>query len=93
MMRVKPRDAAMFIIINLFMGFMWVLFSEHVLITSDYSRFMRLCIFLFGGLLFGEVYRGIIKLNKLKRTHPVTIVGFITFFAVVLVHLFVWDLT
>ena len=81
------------IVINLFLGYLWILFIKHVV---DVLNKMN-NIFIVGGIIIvtGTVLMGIIVkrvTNDFQVTHLIKWTGIISFFLVVFIHVFVVNL-
>ncbi|MFW5435561.1 hypothetical protein [Paenibacillus apiarius] len=88
---MKNIEWALSIFIHGFLGYLWVLFVDHVLgfANSMDNKILSGLILLLGTFLFGFVVNRITPFNSYKRTHPAKVAGIISFGLVVIVLVFV----
>lgn len=93
MTKVKPKELIWSIILNAFLGYLWILFMNNVLtLTQESENFLvKGLIFILGTYLFAEIVIRNSPYRKYKTTHPVKIVGFASFLSVVIVDLFLYN--
>lgn len=88
---MNKKDFARSIILNAFIGYLWVLFSFHIVRIAnsmDNVFFVGGIIMLIGYLLFWEIVKRVTPFKEYKNTHPVKIAGGISLCIVVLISLF-----
>ncbi|MCE5168286.1 hypothetical protein LQV63_03010 [Paenibacillus profundus] len=85
------KEWALSIVIHAFLGYLWVLFVEHVLGLANSMDNMILggLILLLGTYLFWFTVNRITPFNSYKLTHPAKVAGIISFGLVVIVLVFV----
>ncbi|MCM3339399.1 hypothetical protein M3650_12310 [Paenibacillus sp. MER TA 81-3] len=85
------KEWALSIVIHAFLGYLWVLFVEHVLGLANSMDNMILggLILLLGTYLFWFTVNRITPFNSYKLTHPTKVAGVISFGLVVIVLVFV----
>lgn len=92
---MKVKDFALSIILNAFLGYLWLLFITHITNVANSMNNPLIVggtITIIGCLLFYEVFNRVSPFNKHKFTHPVKLSGMISFAVVVGIHLFVVSL-
>ncbi|MFD1019474.1 hypothetical protein [Thalassobacillus hwangdonensis] len=86
------KEMGMSIVLNLFLGYLWLLFIDHVVqIANAFNQpfWIGGVVMVVGTLLFGEIFRRMTPFHTYKFTHPVRLAGVISFGLVVAVHIFV----
>ncbi|WP_036704471.1 hypothetical protein [Paenibacillus sp. OSY-SE] len=85
------KEWVLSIVIHAFLGYLWVLFVEHVLGLANSMDNMILggLILLLGTYLFWFTVNRITPFNSYKLTHPAKVAGVISFGVVVIVLVFV----
>ena len=88
---MKIKEWALSIVIHAFLGYLWVLFVEHVLglANSMDNMISGGLILLLGTYLFWFTVNRIAPFNSYKLTHPAKVAGVISFGVVVIVLVFV----
>jgi hypothetical protein len=84
---MKKKDYLISIILNAFLGYLWVIFNNHIIKVAnsmDNVFVVGGIIIVIGTLLFWEIVRRIAPFNEYKNTHPIKIVGFASFVIVAL---------
>ncbi|MFH5836729.1 hypothetical protein ACHAL6_11715 [Proteiniclasticum sp. C24MP] len=92
---MKTKEVALSIILNAFLGYLWLLFIDHIVRVANSMENTFIVgglIILIGTALFWEIVNRVTPFNKYKITHPVKLAGFISFGLVVVVDLFVLNL-
>ncbi len=93
---VKVKELSLSIVLNLFLGYLFVLFVDHIVHSvnsiNNYRFIIGVPIILVGTALFFEIVKRVTPFNKYKLPHPVKIAGIASFGVVVFVHLFVLSL-
>lgn len=92
---MKSKELALSIILNAFLGYLWILFIDHIVNVANSMENTFIVgglIILIGTALFWEIVNRVTPFNKYKITHPVKLAGFISFTLVVVVDLFVLNL-
>jgi hypothetical protein len=92
--RMKVKEYALSIILNAFLGYLYVVFIIHIVdIANNMNN-----VFVFGGIfivlgttLFFEIVRRVSPFNEYKKTHPINIVGSSSFIGMVgVIYIFNW---
>lgn len=89
---MKTKEFALSIILNAFLGYLWILFMDHIVRVANSMENTFIVgglIILVGTALFWEIINRVTPFNEYKITHPVKLAGFISFCLVVVVNLFV----
>jgi len=83
---MNKKDVVLSVILNAFLGYLWVLFTSHVIgmANSMDNVLVGGVLILFGTYLFMEIFQRVTPYHQLKSTHPVKIIGFSSFVVVVL---------
>lgn len=92
---MKAKEIVLSIVLHLFIGYLWILFVDHVVSIANSVNNTFIVgglIILIGFTLFWEVVRRIAPFNEYKVTHPVKLIGYASFIAVIVVHLYVVNL-
>ena len=92
---MKTKELALSIILNAFLGYLWILFIDHIVRVANSMENTFIVgglIILIGTALFWEIVNRVTPFNKYKITHPVKLAGFISFGLVVVVDSFVLNL-
>ena len=92
---MNMKDYALSIMLNLFLGYLWIIFTDHIVSIANSmnnSFVVGGLIILAGTFLFWEIAGRIRPFHDYKITHPVKLAGFASFAAVIAVHLFVVNL-
>ncbi|MEK3988468.1 hypothetical protein [Robertmurraya sp. FSL R5-0851] len=92
---MKTKEFALSIILNAFLGYLWILFIDHIVRVANSMENTFIVgglIILIGTTLFWEIVKRVTPFNEYKFTHPVKLAGFISFGVVVVVNLFVLNL-
>ncbi|MBU9721355.1 MULTISPECIES: hypothetical protein [Bacillaceae] len=87
---MKHKDYLLSAVLFGFMGYLWVLFTNHVFHISDqisFGTFASIILFIIGFLLFGSIIKRLSPLNHFKLNHPVNLVGFASLLIVVAINL------
>ncbi|MBN3524487.1 hypothetical protein [Paenibacillus apiarius] len=84
---MKIKEWALSIVIHAFLGYLWVLFVDHVwgIANSMDNMILSGLILLLGTFLYGHIVNRITPFNSYQLTHPVKIAGIISFGLVVIV--------
>lgn len=92
---MKTKEFALSIILNAFLGYLWILFIDHIFRVANSMENTFIVgglIILIGTALFWEIVNRVTPFNKYKITHPVKLAGYISFCLVVVVDSFVLSL-
>lgn len=92
---MKTKDFALAIILNAFLGYLWILFINHIVRIANSMENTFIVgglIILMGTTLFFEIVRRVTPFNEYKFTHPVKLAGVVSFVAVVVVDLLLLNL-
>ncbi|WP_409303932.1 hypothetical protein [Peribacillus sp. SCS-155] len=66
---MKSKEFVLSIILNLFLGYLWLLFFDHIIAKSNNNSFIiGACFMVIGMVLFGEIVKRITPFNKYKLT-------------------------
>lgn len=92
---MKNKDLVMSVLLNAFLGYLWILFIDHiVMVANSLDNFVLGGLIMIGGtILFWEIVKRVSPLKEHHNRHPVKIAGFITFGIVIAVNLFVFNLS
>jgi hypothetical protein len=84
---MKKKKYLTAIILNAFIGYLWVLFAKQMYSVADsmHNAFFGWIIIFIGTGLFWTIERRILPFQEYKRTHPVKIVGGVSFLTVIFV--------
>ena len=88
---MKFKEFFWAILLNAFLGYLWVLFIDHIIGVVNLLDQVFLVggfIILIGSILFWEILKRVTPFNEEKFTHPIKITGFVSFGTVVVIHLF-----
>ena len=94
-MSLKTKEFALSIILNAFLGYLWILFIDHIATMANSMEntfIVGALIILIGSAMFWEIVNRVTPFNKYKITHPVKLAGFISLGLVVVVDAFVLSL-
>lgn len=83
------------IVLNLFLGYLWILFTDHIVSKVNLINNTFIIgglILLIGTLLFLEIAQRITPFNKYKFTHPVKLVGNASFVLILVFHFLVFNI-
>ncbi|GEN47191.1 hypothetical protein AHA02nite_29670 [Alkalibacillus haloalkaliphilus] len=86
---MRAKFYIMTIIIHIFLGYLWVLFSSHIINVTNSSNspfFIGVILILLGTVIFGVIFNRITPFDKLESTNPVNIIRIITFLSVIIVY-------
>ncbi|WHY77334.1 hypothetical protein QNH20_25220 [Neobacillus sp. WH10] len=84
---MKNKDFVLSIFINAFLGYLWILFHNHInSIDNPLIALIGICS---GTWLFWEIIHRVTPFNEYKNRHPVKIAGFVSIGIVLTVNLFV----
>lgn len=89
---MKIRELSSSIVLNAFLGYLWILFIDHIVglaNSMDNVFIVGGLIIVIGSTLFWEIAKRATPFKEYKNSHPVKITGFISFGVVVIVHFFV----
>ncbi|MFZ7942468.1 hypothetical protein [Neobacillus sp. 19] len=86
---MKNKDLVLSIFLNAFLGYLWILFKEHINGIGLDNPLIGLIMIFCGSWCFWEIVNRITPFNEYKRSHPVKIAGFVSFGMVLIVNLFV----
>jgi hypothetical protein len=92
---LKSKELALSIILNAFLGYLWILFIDHIVNVANSmgnTFIVGGLIILIGTALFWEIVNRVTPFNEYKITHPVKLAGVISFGLVVFVNFFVLNL-
>lgn len=91
---MKYKEVALSVILNAFLGYLWLLFMNHILnLTESLDNVIfKAIVFLLGTTLFGEIVRRITPFHEYKFTHPIKLVGFSSCLVVVFIGVFIFDM-
>lgn len=91
---MKKKDLVMSVLLNAFLGYLWILFIDHIIVVANsLDNFVLGVMVVIGGTtLFWEIVKRVTPLNEYQNRHPVKIAGFLSFGTVVAVNLFVFNL-
>ncbi|MGG4411507.1 hypothetical protein ABER75_22785 [Niallia taxi] len=86
---MKAKEHGISIVLNLFLGYLWIIFVNHMVAIAN--SFPNTLIFggffiLLGTFLFWEIVNRITPFNTYKFNHPVRITGFALFFLAVVIY-------
>jgi hypothetical protein len=89
---MKKKEYLTAIILNAFLGYLWVLFAKQMYSMADsmHNAFLGGIIIFIGTGLFWAIERRILPFQEYKRTHPVRIVGGVSFLTVTFVGIFMF---
>jgi phage-related holin len=92
--KMKVKEYALSIILNAFLGYVFVLFIFHIIEVSnsmDHVLVVGGMIIILGCTLFFEVMRRVSPFNEYKKTHPLNIVGSTSFIGMTaVIYFFNW---
>lgn len=94
-MSLKTKGFAISIILNAFLGYLWILFIDHIVRvanTMENTFIVGGLIIIIGTALFWEIVNRVTPFTEYRFTHPVKLAGFISFGLVVFVDAFVLNL-
>ena len=86
---MKAKEHGISIVINLFLGYLWIIFVNHmVVIANSFHNTLLIggLFILLGTFLFWEIVNRITPFNTYKFNHPVRITGFASFFLAVVIY-------
>lgn len=91
---MKYKDLIMSVLLNAFLGYLWILFIDHIVVVANsLDNFVFGVLIIIGGTtLFWEIVKRVTPLNEYQNRHPVKIAGFVSFGIVIAVNLFVFNL-
>ncbi|MEH7445072.1 hypothetical protein V7201_22460 [Bacillus sp. JJ1122] len=91
---MKNKDLVMSVLLNAFLGYLWILFIDHIVVVANSldNFFVGGLIIIGGTTLFWEIVKRVTPLNEYQNRHFVKIAGFVSFGIVVAVNLFVFNL-
>ncbi|QKS70318.1 hypothetical protein FLK61_26530 [Paenalkalicoccus suaedae] len=89
---MKLTDLVTTVAIHLFLGYLWILFANHVFIDMNASVFLQIVLGGAGTFLFGMIFNRITPFAEMKLSNPVRVVGMVAFASVIVVHVFVVSL-
>lgn len=91
---MKNNDLIMSVLLNAFLGYLWILFIDHIIgIANSIDNFVLAGIIILGGTtLFWEIVKRVTPFNQYQNSHPVKIAGFVSSGLVIAVNLFVLNL-
>ncbi|WP_043929803.1 hypothetical protein [Bacillus sp. EB01] len=84
---MKKKDFVLSIILNAFLGYLWILFVDHIVGIANSMEnvfFIGGIIIVIGTFLFFEIVKRITPFNEYKNTHPIKLAGFTSFLLVVI---------
>lgn len=86
---MRYKELALTVILNAFLGYLWLLFMNHILNLTEFidNVGFKVIFFVLGTTLFGEIVRRITPFHKYKLKHPTKLVGFCSFLIVVIIGL------
>ena len=88
---MKNKDFLLSIVLNTFLAYLWI-FLIYVIFDfvklKDNALLFGVVLASIGTLLFAEVIRRVNPFIKYKLTHPVKVVGFISFGLIAMVNLY-----
>ena len=88
---MKNKDFLLSIVLNIFLAYLWIfliyLIFDFVKL-KDNALLFGVVLASIGTLLFAEVIRRVNPFIKYKLTHPVKVVGFISFGLIAMVNLY-----
>ncbi|WP_433944955.1 hypothetical protein [Paenibacillus sp. SN-8-1] len=87
---MKPKDLFWSIVLNGFLGYLWVLFLRDITeLTRMWDHFLaKGAVFVLGTALFGEIANRVVPLHEYKWSSPVKIAGIASYLLVVLICLY-----
>lgn len=86
---MKAKEHGISIVLNLFLGYLWIIFVNHmVVIANSFHNTLLIggLFILLGTFLFWEIVNRITPFNTYKSNHPVRITGFASFFLAVVIY-------
>ncbi|WP_437832903.1 hypothetical protein ACQRXC_25210 (plasmid) [Niallia taxi] len=86
---MKAKEHGISIVLNLFLGYLWIIFVNHmVAIANSFHNTLLIggLFILLGTFLFWEIVNRITPFNTYKFNHPVRITGFASFFLTVVIY-------
>ncbi|MBO1264301.1 hypothetical protein J3A84_04510 [Proteiniclasticum sp. SCR006] len=92
---MKSKELALSIILNAFLGYLWIVFIDHIVSVANSMENTFIVgglLILIGTALFWEIVNRVTPFNEYKITHPVKLAGVISFGLVVFVNFFVLNL-
>lgn len=92
---MKSKELALSIILNAFLGYLWIVFIDHIASVANSMENTFIVgglLILIGTALFWEIVNRVTPFNEYKITHPVKLAGVIAFGLVVFVNFFVLNL-
>jgi hypothetical protein len=91
---MKYKQVALSVILNAFLGYLWLLFMNHILFVTESldNAIFKAIIIILGTTLFGEIVGRITPFHEYKFTHPLKLVGFVSCLVVVFIGVFMFDM-
>jgi hypothetical protein len=91
---MKFKEVTLSVILNAFLGYLWLLFLNHILIVTETldNVIFRAIVIILGTTLSGEIVGRITPFDKYKLTHPIKLVGFSSCLVMVFVGAFIFNL-
>lgn len=86
---MKAKEHGISIVLNLFLGYLWIIFVNHIVAIANsfhYTLLIGGLFILLGSFLFWEIVNRITPFNTYKFNHPVRITGFASFFLAVVIY-------
>lgn len=86
---MKAKEHGISIVLNLFLGYLWIIFVNHMFVIANSFHNTLLIgglFILLGTFLFWEIVNRITPFNTYKFNHPVRITGFASFFLAVVIY-------
>ncbi|CAM3605253.1 hypothetical protein PALU110988_30225 [Paenibacillus lupini] len=88
---MKYKQVLLSVILNAFLGYLWLLFILYVIESLD-SAIIKAIIIILGTTLFGEIVGRIAPFHQYKFTHPLKLVSFSSCLVVVIIGVFMFDI-
>ncbi|WP_260471829.1 hypothetical protein [Bacillus sp. HMF5848] len=91
---MKIKEMGLSVVLNAFLGYLWILFVDNIVSvasTIDNAFIVGGIIIVIGTTLFGEIVRRTTRFDEYKFTHPVKLIGFLSFGSVVIINLTIFN--
>ena len=92
---MKVKEYGLSIVLNAFLGYLWILFINHIVNfanSMNNSFVVGGLIVVLGTVLFFEIVHRVTPFNQYKLTHPIKITGIVSFVSVAAIHLLGFNL-
>lgn len=92
---MKVKEYGLSIVLNAFLGYLWIIFINHIVNfanSMNNSFVVGALIIGLGTVLFSQIVHRVTPFNQYKLAHPIKITGIVSFVSVVAIHLLGFNL-